>query len=95
MIFDLKQGWGPLCKFLDKEIPESTFPWKNVTGVDYVPEEYKQKFLIQALKEFFILVVALACILFTLYFYFNSFSLWKLALTFLLGCLLWFFFLWD
>lgn len=31
--FDVKQGWGPLCEFLGKEVPEVEFPrvddWKG------------------------------------------------------------------
>ncbi|KAL4722161.1 hypothetical protein ACLX1H_010936 [Fusarium chlamydosporum] len=27
--FNLHQGWGPLCEFLDKEIPDSDFPRLN------------------------------------------------------------------
>jgi hypothetical protein len=30
--FDVKQGWGPLCKFLKKEILDLLFPRLNDTG---------------------------------------------------------------
>ncbi|KAK2603868.1 hypothetical protein QQS21_003903 [Conoideocrella luteorostrata] len=29
LIYDLKSGWGPLCEFLGKPIPESEFPRSN------------------------------------------------------------------
>ena len=31
LIFDVKQGWEPLCKFLGKPIPEVPFPNMNDT----------------------------------------------------------------
>jgi len=40
LIFEVKQGWGPLCEFLDKPVPSDPFPrtndraefWDRVTG---------------------------------------------------------------
>jgi len=33
LVFDVKQGWGPLCGFLGKNVPEEAFPrrddWKG------------------------------------------------------------------
>ena len=29
LIFSVKEGWGPLCKFLDAPIPEGPFPNTN------------------------------------------------------------------
>ena len=29
LVFDVKQGWGPLCEFLDVPIPEGPFPRAN------------------------------------------------------------------
>jgi hypothetical protein len=29
LIFNVKQGWKPLCEFLDVPIPENPFPHKN------------------------------------------------------------------
>ncbi|XP_078494133.1 uncharacterized protein LOC144749616 [Ciona intestinalis] len=29
LVFDLKDGWAPLCKFLCKEIPDKPFPFNN------------------------------------------------------------------
>lgn len=26
LLFDVKEGWGPLCKFLDKPVPSTPFP---------------------------------------------------------------------
>ena len=33
LIFDLKSGWDPLCKFLNKPVPEKPFPHLNKNGV--------------------------------------------------------------
>ena len=27
--YDVKEGWGPLCRFLEVEVPEVEFPSKN------------------------------------------------------------------
>eukprot|EP01031_Cornospumella_fuschlensis_P028079 gene28079-33906_t len=29
LVFDVKEGWGPLCEFLDKPVPSKPFPHKN------------------------------------------------------------------
>ena len=29
LVFEVKEGWGPLCKFLDAEIPDEPFPRSN------------------------------------------------------------------
>ncbi len=33
LIFNVKQGWKPLCKFLEVPIPENPFPHENETKV--------------------------------------------------------------
>ncbi|EJD38233.1 hypothetical protein AURDEDRAFT_116577 [Auricularia subglabra TFB-10046 SS5] len=29
LVFNVKEGWGPLCAFLGKEVPEGDFPYEN------------------------------------------------------------------
>ncbi|EJD54839.1 hypothetical protein AURDEDRAFT_51345 [Auricularia subglabra TFB-10046 SS5] len=29
LVYRLGEGWGPLCKFLDKPVPDAEFPWVN------------------------------------------------------------------
>ena len=29
LVFEVKQGWGPLCEFLGKPVPEGAFPHAN------------------------------------------------------------------
>ena len=31
-MFNVRDGWEPLCKFLGKDIPDISFPHKNVGG---------------------------------------------------------------
>lgn len=31
LVFDVSEGWGPLCKFLGVKEPETPFPVKNTT----------------------------------------------------------------
>ena len=32
LLFDPRQGWDPLCKFLEKKVPETPFPHANDTA---------------------------------------------------------------
>ena len=33
LVFDVRDGWEPLCQFLDKKIPDRTFPkQEDLTG---------------------------------------------------------------
>jgi len=32
LVFEVSDGWGPLCKFLDKKVPDEKFPIANVAG---------------------------------------------------------------
>ncbi|CAK8694683.1 unnamed protein product [Clavelina lepadiformis] len=32
LVYDVRQGWAPLCEFLGKEIPDKPFPYENVAG---------------------------------------------------------------
>ena len=29
LVFDVKEGWDPLCNFLDVAVPNAPFPWEN------------------------------------------------------------------
>ena len=31
LVYQVKEGWGPLCEFLDAPIPNDSFPYKNKT----------------------------------------------------------------
>lgn len=33
LVYNVKEGWEPLCKFLDIEVPSTPFPHENVKGV--------------------------------------------------------------
>ena len=32
LVFDVKEGWNPLCKFLNVPVPNAPFPWENDTA---------------------------------------------------------------
>ena len=32
LVYNVKQGWKPLCDFLGCEVPTSTFPHENIKG---------------------------------------------------------------
>lgn len=41
LVFEVKDGWGPLCEFLGVEIPDKEFPNLN-SGVDSLDKIFKQ-----------------------------------------------------
>ena len=51
LLFQLEEGWGPLCKFLGKPIPNVPFPRVNETAAVqekinlYIAESYKRTFV--------------------------------------------------
>jgi hypothetical protein len=42
LTFDLRDGWKPLCAFLDVEEPDMPFPHTN-SSKQFVDEEWKQQ----------------------------------------------------
>ena len=60
LIYSVDQGWEPLCKFLDKSIPDSEFPRVNDT------KDFQKKIRIFKGLAYFIIIIA-AVILFLLY----------------------------
>jgi len=56
LMYDFKQGWDPLCKFLGKQIPSEPFPHENKKGG--VTEKFLQEkpFLVQMKKEMYFVV---------------------------------------
>ena len=47
LVWQVSDGWEPLCKFLGKEVPEGPIPHDNKTGDSKFIEEYawKSKFM--------------------------------------------------
>jgi hypothetical protein len=41
LTFDLRDGWEPLCDFLEVDVPELPFPKTN-SSKEFVDEEWKQ-----------------------------------------------------
>jgi len=41
LTFDLRDGWQPLCDFLEVEVPDIAFPKTN-SSKEFVDEEWKQ-----------------------------------------------------
>ena len=31
LVYEVKQGWNPLCRFLNVDVPDIPFPYKNKT----------------------------------------------------------------
>lgn len=55
--FNVKQGWQPLCEFLEKELPTKPFPRIN-SEKQYLAttKEFERKMGIQALRNFAIII---------------------------------------
>ncbi|CAK8677651.1 unnamed protein product [Clavelina lepadiformis] len=51
LVFNVKDGWEPLCKFLGVDIPKSPFPHKNVRGNIYDEMMAKNPFFIRMQRE--------------------------------------------
>ncbi|XP_078350486.1 uncharacterized protein LOC144635256 [Oculina patagonica] len=68
LIFNVKQGWEPLCKFLGCDIPEQEpFPWQNVGTAGSSERLAKRR---QKLRFNVIAILATLCVLFiALYFF--------------------------
>ena len=43
LIWNVKEGWEPLCKFLDLPIPNKPIPHENKTGDKEYVEKYFMK----------------------------------------------------
>ena len=58
LVFNVKQGWKPLCEFLGCEIPEEDFPWLNAgqTLNSQKLAQRKREFAIKVVMVIFILV---------------------------------------
>ena len=53
LVFDVKQGWQPLCEFLSLDVPEEPFPHENKRGEIAQKEVALQRPAIVALVEKF------------------------------------------
>jgi len=42
LVFDLREGWQPLCDFLGVDVPDTSFPETN-SSKEFVEEEWKQE----------------------------------------------------
>ena len=58
LVFNMNDGWGPLCQFLDVDIPDKPFPYKNVKG-SIVDEYIKTLPLVQQAKTEIIISISL------------------------------------
>ena len=48
LTYEVKEGWGPLCKFLEVTVPDTVFPHINDTAetksmIDYMMEHGMEK----------------------------------------------------
>ena len=68
LVFNVKQGWEPLCKFLGCEIPEQPFPRKNVASSKSLASLARRR------KEFrfnIIVILSTLCVLFSACYFFS------------------------
>ena len=73
LVYNVKQGWKPLCQFLGCDVPTQTFPRENVSGsgshgsIACYGEELKLKIIYFALFPLLFIIVG-----FSLYLYFRG-----------------------
>ena len=60
LVFNVKEGWKPLCDFLECEIPDQEFPWQNSGLTDSLERLAKMR------QELMFKVIAILAILFIL-----------------------------
>ena len=68
LVYSVKEGWGPLCEFLDIPVPDTEFPHKN-KGASLVEEYMKtHPMLIRMQREMMVtsagIVALLACLVY-------------------------------
>lgn len=67
LIFNVKQGWRPLCEFLGCEIPEHEFPRRNVRGEG---AKWVNSMITDAMRKLFVLfavvvfIISVFCVIF-------------------------------
>ena len=65
LIFDVKEGWRPLCQFLDVSVPKVPFPWENDTA--HLQNQFQKQKILAYLTIFGIpIVVIIGIIYFTI-----------------------------
>lgn len=65
LVFDVNEGWAPLCKFLDCSIPDCPYPRKNVGATFLADAVAKDKIFIKLKREaqvIFVLFCAFLCV---------------------------------
>ena len=60
LVFNVEQGWEPLCKFLEKDLPDKPFPWKNKNGSEIHKVLKKHQVTRQIAME---VIFVLACLI--------------------------------
>ena len=70
LIFDLSDGWEPLCKFLGKPIPNKEFPHRNKQG-SITDEIVENSYIFDPIKTEFVIVlsVVFALLCFAIYYF--------------------------
>ena len=48
LIWNVREGWKPLCAFLGKPIPAKPFPFENATGDKTKKNEFIEKYVFES-----------------------------------------------
>ncbi|XP_076817970.1 uncharacterized protein LOC143463386 [Clavelina lepadiformis] len=60
LVYNVKEGWEPLCKFLDKPVPDKQFPHANIGGSVYDDLMKNHPVMQRMVKEAFVIISLLA-----------------------------------
>ena len=71
LIFNVKQGWKPLCEFLGCEIPDEEFPRANVSGTEGSVTNQGLSVIKEARNKLFVILAVFAFLASILYLMFS------------------------
>ena len=77
-VFNVKEGWAPLCQFLGLEVPDKPFPHENVAGNITKKMMSTHPFFIRMQREMILSLLVLGTfLLYGCYKFTPSFNLFK------------------
>ena len=69
---NVKEGWKPLCQFLDRPVPDREFPFRNKSGKEGQTGEFLEEIMEPHIKRCKIEVSYQVSYIFDLHFMFRS-----------------------
>nr|CAB3263095.1 uncharacterized protein LOC101242677 [Phallusia mammillata] len=61
LVYSIKEGWEPLCKFLGKQVPNTEFPHRNKSGTNIFELVKGEPAVLRVFKEAALSLAVIAC----------------------------------